>query len=141
MSCDLTRDGPVFVVDSDDTVRKAVRQTLESVHIRVFDFATTSAFFAHYIRGMPGCLIADLHLPGISGTELMERLRPHEEVLPVVFLTGKDDLAGSVAVMKAGAIDVLEKPCDMAALLRSVRYALSYAALHARQNEDDGTVA
>ena len=71
------RTGPpvIFVVDDDDQVRDAIREVLEDDGRTVEDFATCEAFLAAYRPGREACLVIDAYLPGMSGLELLQRLR------------------------------------------------------------------
>jgi FixJ family two-component response regulator len=63
-------------------------------------------------------------MPGVSGLELQRALAQADDPRPVVFLSGRGDIASSVEAMKAGAVDFLTKPCDEEKLLGAVRAAL-----------------
>jgi FixJ family two-component response regulator len=72
-----------------------------------------------------GCVLLDLHMPGPSGLDLQQALQRHPLPLPIVFLTGRGDVASSVRAMKAGAVDFLTKPVDPADLLKAIEAALA----------------
>jgi FixJ family two-component response regulator len=71
-----------------------------------------------------GCILLDLAMPGMSGSELHSWLRERGVTLPVIFLSGHADVSTSVAAMKHGAFDVLEKPADADVLLQAVDEAV-----------------
>ncbi|MGX9221950.1 response regulator transcription factor (plasmid) [Massilia varians] len=76
----------------------------------------------------PGCLLLDVHMPGLSGLELQARLAAHGNRLPVIFITGQGDIPMSVRAIKAGAEDFLTKPVGRVALGEAIAHALARAA-------------
>src|SRR5262249_12460193 len=95
---------------------------------------TAEEFLRAPARPAPDCLILDVHLPGLSGPELYERLRAEGRCIPVVFITAYgDELTGEQA-LGAGAIAFLQKPFEEQALLDQVDRALG---LHRPRAEDD----
>jgi two-component system CheB/CheR fusion protein len=118
-------DGPViFIVDDDHQLRAALRDLLEADGRIVEDFADCEAFLRAVRPGQPGCLLLDAYLPGMSGLELLSRLRDLRHALPVIMITGNSDIAMAVDAMKAGASDFIEKPVRAAELLSSIDRAL-----------------
>jgi FixJ family two-component response regulator len=115
----------VYVVDDDPDVLKAIGRLLESVGLSVATFASPQAFLESYDRDAPGCLVLDLALPGLNGLDVQRVLEQQASVLPIVFLTGRGDIAASVQAMKHGAADFLTKPIDDTALIAAVREALA----------------
>lgn len=120
----------VFVVDDDDSLRRALERLLRAEGYAVEGFASAEAYFARAAYDGPGCLLLDLALPGIDGLALQARLTRDAEALPIVFLSGRADISTSVRAMKLGAVDFLTKPADAAALLTAVRAALARRAAH-----------
>jgi two-component system response regulator FixJ len=70
------------------------------------------------------CVISDIRMPGMSGIELVRRLKQDGTSCPVILITGHGDVALAVEAMKAGAVDFIEKPFDDEALLGAIRAAL-----------------
>lgn len=114
----------VFLVDDDASVRTALTRLLKSKGYTVRAFPSAHAFLESGAHLCPGCLLLDLHLPGVGGMELYERLREEGAPMPVIFLTGYGDIPTSVRAMKAGAMDFLPKPVPRPALLAAVEVAL-----------------
>jgi FixJ family two-component response regulator len=115
----------VYVVDDDPDVLKAIDRLLQSVGLNVATFPSPQQFLENYVRNAPGCLVLDLALPGLSGLELQRTLEREASVLPIVFLTGRGDIASSVQAMKHGAADFLTKPVDDAELIAAIHEALA----------------
>jgi FixJ family two-component response regulator len=121
------QDSPptVYVVDDDPDVLKAIERLLESSGLNVATFSSPHQFLDGYDRNAPGCLVLDLELPGLNGLEVQRVLEQHASVLPIVFLTGRGDIAATVQAMKHGATDFLTKPIDDTTLLAAIRTALA----------------
>jgi two-component system CheB/CheR fusion protein len=114
----------IFVVDDDGAVRDAVRAVLEDDGKVVEDFAACEEFLAAWRPGREGCLVIDAYLPGMSGLELLRRIKEAGHHLPAVMITGNSDVAIAVEAMKAGASDFIEKPISRGELLVCVERAL-----------------
>jgi FixJ family two-component response regulator len=119
----------VFIVDDDQSVRKALGRLLRSAGFRVELFAAAEEFLGRPPPDAPGCVVLDVCMPGLSGLDLQRALAEKDPLLPVVFVTGHGDIPMTVRAMRAGAVDFLPKPCDGPALLAGVRQAV---ARHAR---------
>lgn len=115
----------VFVVDEDVAVRDGLKEMLEAHAFHVSEFATAEEFIERYHPEQPGCLLLDLQLPGMSGTELQDELLARNIMVPVIFLTGNGDIGSSVRALKSGAVDFLEKPPEKDVLLERLRAALA----------------
>ncbi len=122
----MTEPPPIiYVVDDDPDVLKAIERLLESVGYHVAAFPSPQQFLEHHDRNAAGCLVLDLELPGLSGLELQGILERRASYLPIIFLTGRGDIAASVKAMKQGASDFLTKPVDGALLIATIREALA----------------
>jgi two-component system, chemotaxis family, CheB/CheR fusion protein len=120
--------GPViFVVDDDSHIRDGIRKVLEADGRAVEDFATCEAFLDAYRPGRDACLLVDAYLSGMSGLELLQQLNHANHRLPAIMITGNSDVPMAVQAMKAGALDLIEKPIGRIELLASVERALEHA--------------
>ncbi len=117
----------IFVVDDDKPIRDAIRGVLEEEGLAVEDFADCESFLAAYRPGLQACLVIDAYLPGMTGLELLARLREAGHRLPAIMITGNSDVSIAVHAMKAGASDFIEKPISRLELLASVARALEQA--------------
>lgn len=122
----FTPAGPtmIHVVDDDAHVRASLRRVLEKEGHSVADHASAEAFLASYRAGGETCLLLDAQLPGMSGFELLQRLRGAGDAVPAIMITGLSDVQAAVEAMRAGASDFVEKPVHRAALLVCLARAL-----------------
>jgi RNA polymerase sigma factor (sigma-70 family) len=119
-------DGVVYVIDDDVRVRRALCRLLDSVNLSAEAFPSAEAFLAHPLPDQPSCLVLDLDLGnGRSGLDLQVQLGARQQTIPIIFITGTGSVRACVRAMKAGALDVLEKPVDPETLLERVRNALA----------------
>ena len=98
------------MVDDDRYIRDGVRAVLEGEGHTVEDFDSCEAFLEAYRPGRDACLLIDAYLPGMSGLDLLQRLRDAGDRLPAIMVTGNSDVRVAVQAMKAGASDFIEKP-------------------------------
>jgi FixJ family two-component response regulator len=114
----------IAVVEDEEHVREALAFQLRSVGFRVVSFPSAEHLLAQDV-GNFDCLIADIFLSTMNGLELQEQLRDVTKFVPIVFITGRADLAVGVEAMKRGAVDVLEKPIDDDAILNAIARAVA----------------
>ena len=114
----------VCIIEDDDSVRRALRRLMRSVGLEVEAFASAEGFLKAGGRLAPACLILDLHLPGLSGLELQERLKAEGRDVPVVFITAYGDREVRERALRGGALAFLEKPFAEKALLEAVDRAV-----------------
>jgi len=115
----------VFVVDDDPSFRRAVSRLLRAAGHQVRAFASASELVESLPVTGPGCVVADLQMPGLNGLELQAALAGSDNPLPVLFLTGHGDIPTSVHAMRLGAEDFLTKRAPKEALLDAVNRALA----------------
>jgi FixJ family two-component response regulator len=114
----------ISVIDDDALVLKSLDRLLQSAGFAVQTFSSAREFLEQRGADLPGCILVDLSMPGLSGLELQRALAQADDPRPVIFLSGRGDIPSSVEAMKAGAVDFLTKPCDEAKLIAAVRAAL-----------------
>jgi two-component system CheB/CheR fusion protein len=114
----------VYVVDDDGDLRGAIRSVLELDGHVVEDYGDAESFLEVYQPGRDACLLIDANLPGLSGLNLLRRLKDTGHPLPAIMITGRSDVPTAVEAMKAGASDFLEKPIRGIELLGGVARAL-----------------
>jgi two-component system, LuxR family, response regulator FixJ len=114
----------VDVIDDDEAIRQSLAFLLQAAKLEVKTYSTAMAFLDALPDAASGCVITDVRMPGMSGVELLRRLKELKISVPVIVITGHGDVALAVEAMKAGAVDFLEKPFDDDVLLASVQSAL-----------------
>ena len=114
----------VFVVDDDQEVRDALELLMESVGLAVSTYESAQVFLDAFDPELPGCIILDVRMPGMSGLDLQERLKSEELRPPIIIITGHGDVPMAVRAVQAGAVDFIEKPFNDQALLDSVHKAI-----------------
>jgi two-component system response regulator FixJ len=117
----------IYVVDDDPDVRDSLATLLHAAGYESESFESAAKFLAHGGARSTGCVIADIRMPDMDGLALQEELVRRKSPLGVIIVTGHADVPLAVRAMKAGAIDLLEKPFDEAALLASVVRAFDAA--------------
>jgi two-component system CheB/CheR fusion protein len=115
----------VFVVDDDAAVRAALMAVLADDGLQAEAYADAETFLRSYNNGAEGCLLVDAYMPGMSGIDLLERLRKDGHHLPALMITGQSDVHVAVTAMKAGALDFIEKPVGRVELLAGITRALA----------------
>jgi two-component system CheB/CheR fusion protein len=123
-TADPARPATVFVVDDDRVVREDLREVLEEGGYAVHDFESCEAFLDAYQSGEDGCIVVDGYLPGMSGLDLLAKLKAAGDRAPAIMVTGKSDTPMVVQAMKAGAWDFIEKPVGRDELLTAIELAL-----------------
>jgi len=116
----------VFLVEDDQAVRATLVEALAQFKITVHDYMTAMEFYRDYRDPVPGVLILDLRLPGMSGTELQDKLTEDGFELPIVMISGHADVPMAVRAMKNGAFDFLLKPIKVEALVAAIARAYAY---------------
>jgi two-component system response regulator FixJ len=115
----------VFVVDDDDAVRNSLRLLLKSAGFSTEVAASAQEFLSTYDAAQPGCLLLDVHMPGMTGLEMQHQLNVRGAAIPVIFITGHGDIPMAVEAMQHGAFDFLQKPFRDQELLDRVQRALT----------------
>jgi two-component system, LuxR family, response regulator DctR len=137
-----TPGGPtVHVVDDDDAIRDALAWLLRSRGVAARTWASAEAFLAEWSDDLPGCLVLDVRMDGMSGVELFDRLVARGARVPVIFLTGHGDVPLAVAALKKGAFDFVEKPFNDNDLVDRIVAAVQHDEHQRQRAESEATVA
>jgi FixJ family two-component response regulator len=115
----------VYVVDDETSMRSALSSLIRSVGLDVITFVSADDFLQTDFLDVPGCLVLDVRLPGLSGLGLQRRLLEIGVDLPIIFITGHGDIPMAVQAMKAGAVELLTKPFRDQDLLDAIQQALN----------------
>lgn len=117
--------GPtIFVVDDDDAVRDSLKLLLSTLYDDVRVFESGRSFLDGHQSAAPACLVLDIHLPGMDGFEVMERMRRVGLDLPVILITGRNDATLRSRAQALGATALLDKPIDYDSLVDALQKAL-----------------
>jgi FixJ family two-component response regulator len=131
----------VYLIDDDDSVRRALTRLIQSAGHPVRPFASAREFLDNGPPGGgPACLVLDVRMPGLSGLDLQRELRAANVSHPIIFITGHGDVPMSVKAMKAGAVDFIPKPVRDEDLLRSIEQAMTRAARESAERAEIETL-
>jgi two-component system response regulator FixJ len=125
----------VYVVDDEATALRSLERLLSSANFKPIIFDRPGVFLEAARTFETGCVLLDLHLPGMSGLEVQEQLHKMRNDLSVIVMTGEGDIHTAVRAMKAGAADFLEKPYSDQALLGAIRATFANEH-HPNRNSD-----
>jgi FixJ family two-component response regulator len=114
----------VFVIDDDESMRRALTNLFQSVSLRVEVFGSAPELLRSRLPDVASCLVLDVRLPGLSGLDFQVELAKANIDIPIVFMTGHGDIPMSVMAMKAGAVDFLSKPFRQQEMLDAVAVAI-----------------
>ena len=115
----------IHVVDDDESLRDALLDLLAAAGFEARGYASTGDFLLQPVPDRAGCVLLDVRMPGPSGLDLQAAMQRQGLGLPIVFLTGRGDIATTVQAMKRGATDFLTKPVDDTELLAAIQEALA----------------
>lgn len=114
----------VGIVDADPAARAGLEALLAPVAVDVLHFDSAESYLLSGTAKRVSCLIVDLMLPGMSGLELLRRLRSQGNDVPLILLADESDVPTAVAAMREGATDFIEKPYVKVAVLKQVQKLL-----------------
>ena len=114
----------VFVIDDDESVSKSISRLMKSVGFNVRTFTSARDFLDQECQNLPGCLVLDVRMPGISGLELQQKLIDCSSRLPIILMSAHEDISAREQGLKAGAVEFLQKPFDDIDLIEKVNAAL-----------------
>ena len=120
----LVQPPTVFVVDPDPVTADTVKDLLQGYNLTVQACRSGREFFAAYAEDRSGCLVLEQRIFDISGLQIQRRLAEQNQRLPMVYVTAGIDISTAVALMRGGAIHVLEKPLRSMELLNAIQEAL-----------------
>jgi two-component system, LuxR family, response regulator FixJ len=126
----------VHIIDDDPALRDALKMLLSAEGFNVKAHASARGFLEAVGPNESGCVVTDVRMPGLSGLDLMTRMRSQGLSLPVIIMTAHADVPLAVAAMKAGAVDLLEKPFDNDAFVAALRNGMALGA-SAQTHVDD----
>lgn len=113
----------VIFIDDDKFIRKSTTQSLEMVDFDVTSYASADAALVDINNECAKVIVSDIKMPGLSGLDLLQRVREIDAAIPVILITGQGDIATAVQAMRDGAYDFLEKPFSADNLIEVIRRA------------------
>lgn len=125
---------PVFVVDDDEAVLDSLGVLLDSAGFDVRGFPSAHMLLERDDVGDAGALVLDVRLDGVSGFEVVRRLRAKGVGVPVILITGHLEAVSTAHTEAEGILAILQKPFDSGALLAALERAFR---LHEARNERD----
>lgn len=117
----------IGVVDDDASMLRALKRLLDASGFTVETYGSAEEFLALGHPERIDCLLLDVHLGGLNGFELQERLVEARVTTPVIFITALDDAPTRERARRAGAVEYLPKPLDEPSLIRAIQDALGRA--------------
>ena len=124
------RQHTIAVVDDDDTVRDSLRALLETHSYIVVDFADGESFLARGRDNAASCVILDVHMPRLSGLDVLKSLRESGDMVPVILMTGRNDRLLEARAQVESSVTILDKPIPQARLFAAIENALSSSKAH-----------
>jgi two-component system response regulator FixJ len=124
----------IFLVDDDRAVLDSISMLLAAHDYKVECFETAEAFLNADV--VPGCIVSDVRMPGLTGIDLLKRLKADGDKRPVILITGHGDIEMAVQAIKAGALEFIEKPFDDQKLLTAVSEALTASESTLAQSQE-----
>ena len=120
----MPRQLHVFIVDDDEGSRRSVEALVEPMQVTIHSFESAESFLKAYANERPACLITDQRMPGVSGIQMLEQLRSRGLQLSVLVMTAYPDTRSTVRAMVAGAMTLIEKPCNPQELWDAIQEGL-----------------
>jgi len=124
----MTPEALVYVVDDDEAVRESLAFLFEAAGLAVKTFPAAEGFLQAWQPGIPGCLVLDVRMPGMTGPELQAEMARLGLELPIIFLTAHGSIPLTVKAIQAGAADFLTKPVDGQNLIERVQASIRSSA-------------
>ena len=117
----------IAVVDDEEPIRKALKRLLRAAGLEAEGYASGQAFLDGAVARRPDCVLLDLHMPNMSGEQVLRQIRRMTGRTPVVVITAHDTPETREQCLAAGAAAYLRKPLDDRLLLNAISAALSKA--------------
>jgi len=114
----------VYVIDDDDSVRRAFQLLLQSADFDVEAFRSAEEFLEAASLGDDSCIILDMRMPGLTGVDLQKKLAARKIKIPVIVVSAYDDAAMRDLARDLGAVACFRKPVDDQALLDAILWTL-----------------
>lgn len=128
----MSKTNPLIaIVDDNESVCRALQRLVRSLGMNADTF-TSGQEFIDFVEAMPSfhvdCVVLNVQMAGLSGLEVQESLVRISSQIPVIFITGHDDVATRERALAAGALALLHKPVDAELFIKTLRVALKRGA-------------
>jgi FixJ family two-component response regulator len=114
----------VYLIDDDPVVTFLLVDLVESVNLPYVVFESAVKFLEQDLRGLEGCIVSDLRMPGMSGLELQDELPKRGVNLPIIFISAYAEVQTVVRAMRGGALDFFQKPFSSQQLIERIQDGL-----------------
>ena len=135
-----TKGQTVFIIDDDAAVRDSIQELVESVGLQARTFPSAQKFLDVFRTGWSGCLVLDVRMGGMGGMALQSKLNEQGVTIPVIFISGHGDISMAVRVLKAGALDFIQKPYQEQQLLDAINSTLAVDAAQREAISDSNLI-
>jgi FixJ family two-component response regulator len=115
----------IYIVDDDDSLRRALGRLIGSARFDFETFASGEAFLQCLPANAQGCVILDIRMPGLTGHDVQKKLRARGHNIPVIALSAQEDVEAQRRARELGAIVFLQKPVDNQRLFDAIQLALT----------------
>ena len=115
----------IYVIDDDESVRKAFKRLLRSVNLDVEIFSSAEDFLKTQKSEKNSCIIIDFRMPGLTGFDLQRRLKDQGVRIPVIVISASDNAQVREQARELGAVAFFRKPIDDQALLDAIDWAIA----------------
>jgi len=134
----------VWITDDDKSIRWVIEKTLHKNNIETKSFINGQSLLDALKNDIPDALLSDIHMPGIDGLALLDKLQNAFPELPVIIMTAHSDLESAVSSFHGGAFEYLPKPFDIAEMLKLVQRACLHKqqqkqSTHAPEEQEENT--
>ncbi len=121
----MTKDQTViYVIDDDESIRKAFKRLLRSVNFEVETFSSAEEFLKIEKACKNACIIIDIRMPRLTGFDLQRKLTDQGLRIPVIVISASDDAQTREGARELGAVAFFRKPIDDQALLDAIDWAI-----------------
>jgi FixJ family two-component response regulator len=114
----------IYIVDDDDSVRRALGRLIRAEGLNFETFASGETFLAGLPVEAEGCVVMDIRMPGLTGHDVQEKLRGSGHTIPVIALSAQDNEDARRHARDLGAVAFFRKPVDDQALLDAIHWAM-----------------
>lgn len=135
-----TQDYCVYLIDDDEGLLDSLKMLLNVKKIPNLAYSSAEEFLNATMLDLPGCIILDLRMPGMSGHELLQHLAKTRNRPPVIVLTAHGSIETAVESMKQGAFEFLQKPCDSDELIEKINAAVETDRKRFKKNREQRSI-